>query len=186
MRACRLVPILLAAALVGPGTAHALPPCSSSVGVSGTASQQLGEFTTHGFGGGTIGALQLPYIAGVTPPTTTVPLEGDAVGFLVNLDFDGVLGGGTTSLRPLAGIGGPTVTVSGAQIFTAMLFTGHYKAEPRNYKCQSVVTPNLIWDISYFEITLAGLLTPTGAGSPLAGWGQGFQVGAGPGDNTPL
>jgi hypothetical protein len=60
MRATRLMPALLLVALLGPGAAHALPPCTSSVAVSGSAGQELGEFNTHGSGGETLGVLNLP------------------------------------------------------------------------------------------------------------------------------
>ena len=142
------------------------PDCVSHVPQAAPATAEVGFVKSHGFGGGAIGVLEFPSITGVTPATTAT--EGDVVGVITTLNYFGVLGGGTTTISSLTGASSTSI---GAQQVNVLLFTGHFKAVPREFICESVLKPRTIIHHTYFEITLNGLLTPTSPGSPLASLG---------------
>ncbi|MHB8572911.1 MAG: hypothetical protein ACYDAY_08150 [Candidatus Dormibacteria bacterium] len=174
----RTVTGLLAAAPLALASvpAHATAPCPA-VGPAPAASAQFATFNVHGYGGGTIGGIALPFVSGVTPQPTAY--EGDAVAVLTYLNFPGYLTGGTTTINSLPGGGATTAT--GAEDFVANLFTGHYRAVPVTTNC---IQGNTFWTLSYFDITLSGPLTPTAAGSPLQGNAAGYQVSVLPDTST--
>ncbi len=176
--------VLAAGLLVpGPARAHHLktghPDCVSKTGKAKSVALALGEINAHGFGGGVISGLTVPAVAGVTPTPTA--LEGDVVGERLRLDFIGVFGGGTTKVRPPAGVGGGRVNYSGAQRLTTASFSGHYKFTKRTMYCESKIRLRTLYKFTYYEIWLTGILTPT-ASKPFQAWAEAKDVLILPGD----